>query len=193
NTSPPSPTPRLGGVIRPPASVASTFAFTRDPNARQPARTEGDTAGAFRVPAAFSNARRFETGAQLDTRRLAQSIFGDSSAVTRWLGRITGVDVSYGAQQASSFSRVTDAPPTGYQFALGGFDAFRAVNGVPATSATQSTTLSTGGAAVLPLGLRLNATFRRMRRIAWTSPGPPRIGSRRGICSATCATGRTAP
>jgi len=161
-------TPRVGSWIRPRASVASLFSFTRDPNAHQPTRTEGDTAGQFRVPAAFSNARQFETGAQLDTRRLAESIFGDSSVVTQWLGRITGVDLSYSAQQGSSFSRATDAPPAGYQFALGGFDGFRQVNGVLATSATQNTTLSTGGAAVLPLGLRLNATFRRTRGIAWT-------------------------
>jgi len=79
-------------------------------------------------------------------------------------------DLSYSAQQGSSFSRATDAPPAGYQFALGGFDGFRQVNGVLATSATQNTTLSTGGAAVLPLGLRLNATFRRTR----ASRGPLR-------------------
>ena len=161
-------TPRVGTWIRPRASVGSSFAFTRDPNARQPARAVGDTAGEFRVPAAFSNARRLETGAQLDTRRLAQAIFGDSSGVAGWLGHITGLDVTYSAQQGSSFSRATGTPPPGYQLALGGFDAFRQVDGSLATSATQNTTLSTGGIAVLPLGLRANATYRLTRGTIWT-------------------------
>jgi hypothetical protein len=161
-------TPRLNSWIRPRASAGSSFAFTRDPNARQPARTDGDTAGEFRVPAAFSNARRLETGAQLDARRLAQAIFGDSSDVADWLGHITGLDVTYSAQLGSSFSRATDTPPAGYQFGLGGFDAFRRVDGLLATSATRNTTLSTGGVAVLPLGLRANATYRLTRGIVWT-------------------------
>ena len=160
--------PRVGTWIRPRASVGSSFAFTRDPNAREPRRAEGDTAGPFRVPAAFSNARRFETGAQLDTRRLAQAVFGDSSGAARWLGHITGLDVTYSAQQGSVFSRATDTPNAGYQLALGGFDAFRQVDGQLATSATQTTSLSTGGVAVLPLGLRANATYRLTRGIIWT-------------------------
>src|SRR6267143_935520 len=161
-------TPRIGAWVRPRASLGSSFAFTRDPNAREPARTVGDTAGEFRVPAAFTNARRFETGAQLDTRRLAQAVFGDSSGVADWLGHITGLDVTYSAQQGSTFSRATETPNAGYQLALGGFDAFRHVDGLLATSAAQTTTLSTGGVAVLPLGLRANATYRLTRGIIWT-------------------------
>ena len=161
-------TPRVSTWIRPRASVGSSFAFTRDPNARQPVRAEGDTAGPFRVPAAFSNARRLETGAQLDTRRLARAIFGDSSAAANWLGRITGLDVTYSAQQGSTFSRATETPRAGYQLALGGFDGFRQVDGLLATSATQTTSLSTGGVAVLPMGLRANATYRFTRGIIWT-------------------------
>jgi len=161
-------TPRVSAWIRPRASVGSTFAFTRDPNARQPVRAEGDTAGPFKVPAAFSNARRLETGAQLDTRRLARAIFGDSSAAANWLGHITGLDVTYSAQQGSTFSRATETPNAGYQLALGGFDSFRQVDGLLATSATQTRSLSTGGVVVLPLGLRATATYRFTRGIIWT-------------------------
>lgn len=161
-------TPRVqGSWIRPRASLGSSFMFTRDPNARQPARPVGDTAGEFRVPAAFSNARRIETGAQIDTRRVAQAIFGDSSAAADWFGRITGLDVTYSVQQGSVFSRATDAPDASYQLALGRFDGFRGAAGLLATSATQSTTLATGGAAVLPLGIRANATYRLTRGVVW--------------------------
>jgi hypothetical protein len=161
-------TPRVGNWIRPRATLGSSFAFTRDPNARQPARAQGDTAGVFRVPAAFTNARRLETGAQLDPRRLAQALFGDSAGVADWLGHITGLDVTYSAQQGSVFSRATDTPPAGYQFALGGFNGFRELDGLLAASATQNSTWSTGGAAVLPLGLRANATYRLTRGTMWT-------------------------
>ncbi|HEY7195367.1 MAG TPA: cell surface protein SprA [Gemmatimonadales bacterium] len=161
-------TPRVNGWLRPRATVASTFAFSRDPNAPQPLRTEGDTAGEFRVPAAYTNGRRFETGAQVDARRLAQAIFGDSSGLADWLGHITGLDVTYSALLGSTFSRATDLPPASYQFAVGGFDAFRQVDGQLATSATQNTTLATGGAVALPLGLRANATYRLTRGIIWS-------------------------
>ncbi|HUC41556.1 MAG TPA: cell surface protein SprA, partial [Gemmatimonadales bacterium] len=161
-------TPRVNSWIRPRASVASSFLFTRDPNARQPARTEGDSAGEFRVPAAYTNGRRFEAGAQVDARRLGQSVFGDSSGVADWLGHVTALDVTYSALLGSSFSRATDLPPAGYQFGLGGFGGFREVDGQPATSATQNTTLSSGGAVVLPLGLRANASYRLTRGVIWT-------------------------
>jgi motility/secretion related protein SprA len=162
-------TPRVrGNWIRPRASVGSQFLFTRDPNAREPARATGDTAGEFRVPAAFSNTRRFETGAQLDVRRVGQAVFGDSSGVAAWLGRITGLDVTYSVQQGSTFSRATDTPASGYQLALGGFDGFRASGGLLATSAIQTTSLTTGGTAILPLGFRANAGYRITRGIVWT-------------------------
>jgi hypothetical protein len=161
-------TPKVGGWVRPRATVGSSFAFTRDPNARQPARTEGDTAGEFRVPAAFTNARRLETGAQLDPRRLAQSLFGDSSGVAAWLGRIPGLDVTYSAQQGSVFSLATTTPDMSYQLAWGGGGSFRQVDGLLATAATQSTTLATGGTVVLPLGLRTTASYRLTRGVIWT-------------------------
>src|SRR5258706_13436658 len=56
-------TPRIGAWIRPRASLGSSFAFSRDPTPREPRSTGGDTAGEFRVPAAFPNARRPGTGA----------------------------------------------------------------------------------------------------------------------------------
>src|SRR5439155_25491302 len=104
---------RVGAWYRPRAAGRSSVAYTPDPNARQPLRTD-DTTGAFRVPAAFSNARRLETGAQLDAHRLGQEIFGDSSGLAAWLGRITSLDVTYSEQQGSTFGQATDAPGSGY-------------------------------------------------------------------------------
>src|SRR5207244_9016334 len=87
------------------STVSGNFGFNRDPNGRDPVRDVGDTAGAFHVPAAFSNARRFEVGAQFDARRFGQALFGDSAAVTRLLAHFASVDVSYGRSQASTYNR----------------------------------------------------------------------------------------
>jgi hypothetical protein len=162
-----SVTPRMMPGISPRVFLTSSFSFTRDPNARQPVRTDGDTAGAFRIPVAFANARRFDAGTQLDPRRLAQAVFGDSAAVVSWLARITNVDIAYSRQRSSSFNRAGDTPPTAYQFALGGLDAFRRAGGLLAASAVENTTVTAGGSAALGLGLRATAAYRRTDGITW--------------------------
>ena len=159
--------PQLIAGIRPRALLASSFGFTRDPNARDPVRTIGDTAGEFRVPMAFSNLRRFEAGTQIDPRILGRAIFGDSAAIVSWLARITSVDVSYNRQRSSSFNRAGDAPPAGYQLGLGGLDDFRRVGGLLAASAVENATTSASGSAALGFGLRANATYRRSSGITW--------------------------
>ena len=160
-------TPRLGTWIRPRATLASSFSFARDPNAREPVREIGDTAGAFRVPAAFTNVRRFDAGTQLDPRRLAQKVFGDSTALARWFGRLGNVDVSYSRQRTSSFNRAGGFPTFGYQLGLGSLDEFRQTGGLTAASAAENATLTGGGSAALPLGLRVNATYRRTSGVIW--------------------------
>jgi hypothetical protein len=161
-------TPRVAAWVRPRASLASSFSFTRDPNARQPVREIGDTAGAFRIPAAFSNVRRLDAGTQLDPRRLAAAAFGDSAPLARWLGRIGNLDVSYSRQRTSSFNRAGDFPAFGYQLALGGMAGFRSTGGLLAASALDNAILTGGGSAALPLGLRLTATYRRTNGVLWT-------------------------
>jgi hypothetical protein len=53
-------TPRVASWIRPRLSAISGFNFSRDPNARQPIRTDNDSSGEFRVPAAYNNTRRLD-------------------------------------------------------------------------------------------------------------------------------------
>jgi hypothetical protein len=170
-----SVTPRLATWARPRATVTSTFAFSRDVNARDPVREDGDTAGAFRIPVAFSSTRRAEAGAQLDPRGLARASFGDSSGAARWLGRITNVDLSITQQVGSSFNRAVDAPPLGYQLALGGVQGFRRLGDLVAGSALQSTSANAAVAAALPLGLRANATYRAVQGVTWALRGDEQV------------------
>ena len=168
-------TPRVGTWIRPRASLSSSFSFTRDPNARQPVREVGDTAGGFRVPAAFSNLRRVEAGTQLDPRQLAQAAFGDSAPLARWLGLLGNIDVAYSRQRTSSFASAGGVPAVGYQLGLGSMDGFRQIAGLVAAAATENSTLSGSGSGALPLGLRVNASYRRSSGVAWALRGEQQV------------------
>ncbi|PYP19584.1 MAG: cell surface protein SprA [Gemmatimonadetes bacterium] len=161
-------TPRIGAWLRPRFSAISGFNFTRDPNARQPVRTKGDSAGEFRVPAAYNNTRRFDLGAQLDVGRLARATLGDSSGLATWLTRISPVDVSYGRQRGSSYSLATDLPGLGYRLGFGGMDAFRSVDGQLATAAVENTIFTAGSGVAIGFGLRATATYRQTDNVAWT-------------------------
>jgi hypothetical protein len=159
--------PSARGWLRPRATYASTFALSRDPNARDPVRETGDTAGAFRLPAAFSNSRRVEVGTQLDAGRLGRKVFGDSSGLARALTRITTSDVSLSRTYASTFTRVGFTPTLGYQLALGGLDEFRAQRGLLASSASDNTAVTAGAGGALPLGLRATTSYRRSSGTSW--------------------------
>jgi motility/secretion related protein SprA len=161
-------TPRVATWIRPRLSAISGFNFNRDPNARQPVRTEGDSAGEFRVPAAFTNQQRVDLGAQVDVGRLGKAVLGDSSGLAAWLTRIAPIDVAFGRQRASSFNLATDLPGLSYRLGLGGMDMFRSVDGQLATSATQGTTFTAGSGVNPGLGLRVTATYRETNNVAWT-------------------------
>jgi hypothetical protein len=160
-----SPTTR--GWLRPRATYSSTFALSRDANARDPVREIGDTAGAFHIPAAFSNSRRVDVGAQLDAPALGRALFPDSGALARAFARITSADVSIARTQSSTFTRAGFAPDLGYQLALGGFDDFRRQGPLLAGSAGDNTAVTAAGAATLPLGFRVTSSYRRAAGTTW--------------------------
>ena len=152
-------TPLAAGWLRPRATLATAFTLSRDPNARTPVRTIGDTAGEFRLPTAFSNLQRLDLGARIDMRRLGQALFGDSGKAVTWLGRITGVDLAASRTRASNFSRTGFVPALGYQVPWGGLDGFRSVGGIKASSASYLVNVSAATGATLPLGLRTSLTY----------------------------------
>ncbi|HEX4600458.1 MAG TPA: cell surface protein SprA [Gemmatimonadales bacterium] len=162
-----SVTPQLTTWLRPRATLSGTFAFNRDPNGRDPVRDIGDTAGAFHVPAAFSNGRHADLGLQLDARALGRSVFGDSSAATKLLARLTNVDVSYGRSQTSTFNRAGFLPGPEYQLALGSFDTFKSYAGLLAGSAADNWYWNAAGNVLVAWGLRVSANYRETDGYAW--------------------------
>jgi hypothetical protein len=159
--------PQTLAGLRPRATYASTFALARDANARDPVRELGDTAGAFRIPTAFSNSRRLELGAQVDAGRLARGAFGDSAWLARVLGRLASADVAVSRTLTSSFSRAGFVPSLAYQLALVDFGDFRRQRDRLAGSANDNRALTAAGAANLPLGLRVSSAYRRTLGTSW--------------------------
>jgi hypothetical protein len=138
-------------------------------------RDLGDTAGGFHIPAAFSNSRRLDLGAQLDAHRLGQVLFGDSAALARALGRLANLDISYGRAYTSSYFGAPFVPALGYQFASGGFDSFRRQNGRAAGSASNTSNLNAASAVSLPLGLRVGANYQRTSGVTWVARGSDQV------------------
>ena len=161
-------TTEVWGVLRPRATLATTFQLTRDPNAPQPVRAEGDSAGEFRIPTSFNNNRRTDLGLQIDLRRAGSRLFGDSATGARIARLLQPIDISFGRTVASVYSRTGIDPSTGYAFAITGFDAFRQQDGVPAQSASDVRNLGARGGANLPLGLRLGLEYQWSRGETWT-------------------------
>jgi hypothetical protein len=167
-------TPQIGGWLRPRATLSTSFSLTRDPN-RQPIREEGDSAGAFRLPSAFSNGQRLDLASQVDLGRLGRNLFGDSSLVGRWLSRVASLDLGLTRDRASTFSQASRAPSFGYQLAATGFAGFLAQEGVTATSATYKTTGHASSSVSLPLGLRVTALYQQLRSTAWLVRGEGQV------------------
>lgn len=160
--------PVISSWLRPRFAFGSSYSFNRDPNARNPVRLDGDTAGGFRPPTAFSNSRRREVGATVTPERLVASILGDSSLVTRLFRRIQPMDVAFLRDRRSSFDRPPFDAPLGYQLGLGTLEDFRFRNGIPATAAGENNAVTAGGGLLLPLGLSARANYRDQRSITWT-------------------------
>jgi hypothetical protein len=154
-------TPNLFPWLRPRAALATSFILIRDPNGRTPIRDFGDSAGAFHLPTSFSNSQHAELGTQLDVGRLGRGIFGDSSRVTRWLRKVTLIDVAYSRDRTSTFSGVAAAPSLGYQFAVVGFGGFLIQQGALATSATNTATTRATTTMGLPLGFRVTGLYQQ--------------------------------
>lgn len=174
--------PNLVRWARPRLLLSSNFSLARDPNARQLVRAEGDTAGAFSLPAAFSNARRSEAGLQLDAGRLGAAAFGDSAGITRILARLSTIDLSVSRTVNSSFNRSAGLPGLDYQLGLGGLTRMREEGGRLAAAASQNTAVGVQTGVVLPLGLRVNGGFHRSQTESWVLRGaaqtPIRASSR---------------
>jgi hypothetical protein len=163
--------PILFSWLRPRFSTSSNFTLTRDPNGSQPQRTIGDSAGAFRLPTTFANARSTDLAASLDVSRALKVAFGDSARILKWLDRLAPLDFSTHTDRRSQFSRPGFDPSLGYQLAAGGLGAFRSQNGRSATAATEARQTRLASSLRLPLGLSVTGGYSSRIQRSWAQRG----------------------
>ena len=171
-------TPVLFSWLRPRFTTTSTFLLTRDPNATTPERAVGDTAGAFRLPTAYTNARSTDLGASLDFSRLLRVLFGDTARLVAVLDRLSPLDVSTRTDRRSQFDRAGVDPGLGYQLGFGGVDAFRTFDGRLATYAADSRQTRVASGLRLPLGFSMVAAYSVGRQQGWLRLGDGQTESR---------------
>jgi len=164
-------TPSLFSWLRPRFTTTSTFLLTRDPNGLTPERTLGDTAGAFRLPTAFTNARSTDLGASLDFSRLLKVMFGDTAHIVGLLDRFSPLDISTRTDRRSQFDRPGFDPALGYELGLGSVGAFRSSDGRLATYAYDSRQTRLASGLRLPLGFSVVTAYSVGRQQGWYERG----------------------
>ena len=160
-------TPPVASWIRPRFNWTSVFALNRDPNATLPDRTDGDTAGAYRLPTVWSNGMTSDLGASIDLSRLLRGLLGDSSALRRALDRVTQVDLGRRIDRRSQFDRAGFDPDLGYQLAFGGIGSFRTHNGRSATAASDNRQDRAAVSLRLPLNVMVTSQYGRTGNVTW--------------------------
>jgi cell surface protein SprA len=159
--------PQLAGWLRPRVDFTSTFALNKDPNARVLLRSE-DSTGAYRLPRRLGAAQSLNLGSVFDLNRLMAMVTREKSAGRRLGALLAPIDVQWQQSLTSNYDNTAYIPGWGYQFGIGGLDAFRGANSRLATTAgrLQRTTLQ--GALNLPLSLTLQTRLEQGTTETWT-------------------------
>jgi hypothetical protein len=144
-------TPALASWLRPRFLSSSNFILSRTLTSRDPVRTEGDS-GAFILPKTLNNSRTNELGVAVDLGRAFRLVAGDSSTLSKLLGRVRPVDLSSRLIRSSTYDLTAFEPSLGYQLGLGGLDDFLAQRGTAALGASESRIASLASGADLPGG-----------------------------------------
>ncbi len=159
--------PSLFSWLHPRFSASSSSGLTRDPNGGTPERVIGDSAGGFRIPTAFTNARTTDLGGSVDFSRALHVLLGDSSHLLPWLDHLAPLDFASHTDLRSQFYRAGFDPSLGYQLGLGGAGSFRAQDGRLAVSASESQQNRLASSLRLPLGFGFTAGWTTGTQSTW--------------------------
>ena len=159
--------PTLFSWLRPRFSTTSTYGLTRDPNGGVAERTIGDSAGGYRLPTTFTNARSTDLGGSLDFSRALRVLLGDSSHLLPWLDHLAPIDFSTHSDLRSQYYRAGVDPSFGYELGWGGVGAFRQQAGRLAVSASQVRQSRVASALNLPLGFSFTAAYATGTQQTW--------------------------
>ena len=163
--------PPILSWLRPRFAWTSGFQLSRDPNAAEVERTEGDSAGAFRLPSTFGNSATTEWTVPVDVSRALRTVLGDSSTARRILDRVNQLEWSTRRERRSQFDRPGFDPGLGYRLGFGGIGGFLSQRDEDARSASEAVQdrLTTG--LRLPLSLTITGTYGWRESNTWQLRG----------------------
>jgi hypothetical protein len=151
--------PPIASWLRPRLGWSTDFTLTRDPNSNDPERTDGDTAGAYRLATTFGNGMTLDLSASLDLSRLLRGAFGDSSGVLRILDHVTQFDLGRRIERRSQFDRPGFDPDLSYVLGLGGVGAFLSQSGRLANAAQDQVQDRASMVLRLPLSVAVTGSY----------------------------------
>jgi hypothetical protein len=159
--------PSLSTWIRPRLDFNTSYSLLRDPNTPRLLQL-GDSTGPFRLPRRLTNSQGLGIGTSMDIGRAILLHTNDRSAYRRIAALLQPIDVNWRRDLRSSFDGVPFTPGLGYQFGWGGVDDFREQDGIQATSAGVTRSLTAGTGFNLPFGTSLQTRFNRVRSSAFS-------------------------
>ncbi|TFG48460.1 MAG: hypothetical protein E4H38_06460, partial [Gemmatimonadales bacterium] len=150
--------PRLTSWMRGRFNTSSSFVLSRSLTSRAPIQEYGDT-GTYILPQTLNNLRNREIGITLDPPRGFRQLLKDSSITSRALLGLRVIDFTYRTTLGSTYNLATFSPDLGYMLARGGLNDFLTQEGDSALGAVETSTLTVGGGADLPLGISASLQY----------------------------------
>ncbi len=162
-----SAAPPVTSWLKPRFEYTTAFFMLRDPQTHTLVQATGSP-GEFRLPRRLLNSQGMGAAATVDLARATSVAFGDSSFLARLVRGIRPVDIAWRRDLRSTFNGVAFDPSLDYQLALGGVDGFRDRDGVLATSAGASHSLTVTHTVDFPLGFSVVNRYSRARSTTWS-------------------------
>jgi hypothetical protein len=119
------------------------------------------------LPRRMTGAQTMSTGGTIDLATALAAYLPDPATAARIGGLFAPIDVSYTRSLLSTLDAAPVGAPLLFQLGLGGPGSFRTVNGVDATSAGQTGTLSASGSLLLPFGTAFVNRYSHTRTENW--------------------------
>ena len=174
--------PVATGWFRPRLALGSTYAMLRDPNNRAITVDFSPLdAPVPRLSRRLGSTQVLTAATTIDPSKAITGLTQDGSRWRRIVGVVRPIDVTFARNQLSSFDASPLAPGLGFQFGLGGIDAFRSLGGEGASSAGASSDLIVANALALPGGLTVTQRLQRTDARHWSrreAPGAALVNGR---------------
>ena len=155
--------------LRPRLALGSTYNMIRDPNNRSITVEQSSAEPPLpRLSRRLGNTQLVTAATTVDPALAITSLTSDDSRWRSVARVVRPIDITFTRNQLSSFDGIPEAAGLGYQFGLGGIDAFRSLGDASATSAGASSDLVVANALTLPGGLNLTSRLQRSAARHWS-------------------------